>query len=87
MILDLAPDSDVQWRTFNAKLRNQIRKAEKSGLQFVAGHLELLDGFYEVFTRNMRDLGTPVYGDSFFATFWNHSPTLRAFLLSTMKRE
>jgi serine/alanine adding enzyme len=51
---------------FNAKLRNQIRKAEKSGLQFVAGHLELLDGFYAVFTRNMRDLGTPVYSKSFF---------------------
>jgi FemAB-related protein (PEP-CTERM system-associated) len=25
-----------------------------------------MDGFYEVFCRNMRDLGTPVYGKSFF---------------------
>ena len=66
MILDLAPDTDAQWRSFNAKLRNQIRKAQKSGLQFVAGHLELLDGFYEVFARNMRDLGTPVYPKNFF---------------------
>jgi FemAB-related protein (PEP-CTERM system-associated) len=66
MILDLAVDVEAQWRTFNAKLRNQIRKAQKSGLQFVAGHLELLDGFYEVFARNMRDLGTPVYAKSFF---------------------
>jgi len=32
----------------------------------VAGHLELLDGFYEVFARNMRDLGTPVYAKNFF---------------------
>lgn len=66
MILDLAPDTEAQWRSFNAKLRNQIRKAQKSGLQFVAGHLELLDGFYEVFARNMRDLGTPVYAKNFF---------------------
>jgi FemAB-related protein (PEP-CTERM system-associated) len=66
MILDLAPDIDAQWRTFNAKLRNQIRKAEKSGLRFEMGHLELLDGFYEVFARNMRDLGTPVYAKDFF---------------------
>ena len=66
MFLDLAPDVDSQWRSFNAKLRNQIRKAEKSGLQFVAGHLDLLDGFYAVFSRNMRDLGTPVYSKSFF---------------------
>jgi serine/alanine adding enzyme len=66
MLLDLAPDVDSQWRCFNAKLRNQIRKAEKSGLQFMVGRLELLDGFYAVFARNMRDLGTPVYGKSFF---------------------
>jgi len=80
MILDLAPDSDVQWRTFNAKLRNQIRKAEKSGLQFVAGHLELLDGFYAVFTRNMRDLGTPVYSKSFFRNILEAFPdTTRIF--------
>jgi serine/alanine adding enzyme len=66
MVLELAADMDSQWRAFNAKLRNQIRKAEKSGLQFVVGHLELLDGFYAVFARNMRDLGTPVYSKSFF---------------------
>jgi hypothetical protein len=51
-----APDSDVQWRTFTAMLRNQIKKASKSGLQLAAGHLAQLDGFYAVFTRNMRDL-------------------------------
>ena len=51
---------------FNAKLRNQIRKAEKSGLRFVVGRLELLDRFYDVFAHNMRNLGKPVYGKSFF---------------------
>jgi serine/alanine adding enzyme len=66
MFLALAADIDSQWRAFNAKLRNQIRKAEKSGLQFVIGRLELLDRFYEVFAHNMGDLGTPVYGKSFF---------------------
>lgn len=66
MILDLASDVDSQWQIFNAKLRNQIRKAEKSNLQSLIGHVELLDGFYEVFARNMRDLGTPVYAKSFF---------------------
>lgn len=67
MLLELAPDPDSQWKAFNAKLRNQIRKAEKSGLQTVVGGLELLDGFYDVFCRNMRDLGTPVYGKEFFS--------------------
>jgi FemAB-related protein (PEP-CTERM system-associated) len=73
MILPLAPDSESQWKGFNAKLRNQIRKAEKSGLVPVVGQIELLDGFYEVFARNMRDLGTPVYAKEFFRN------VLRAF--------
>lgn len=66
MILDLSRDEDAQWKALDAKVRNQVRKAEKCGLTAVCGHLELLDGFYEVFCRNMRDLGTPVYGKSFF---------------------
>lgn len=66
MILNLAGDVDAQWKAFNPKLRNQIRKAEKNGLQFIVGHLDLLDDFYEVFARNMRDLGTPVHDKKFF---------------------
>ena len=80
MLLDLATDVDAQWSGFNAKLRNQIRKAERSGLQFVAGHVELLDGFYAVFVRNMRDLGTPVYSKRFFRNILEaFSDTTRVF--------
>jgi FemAB-related protein (PEP-CTERM system-associated) len=68
MALELAGDAGTQWQGFNAKLRNQIRKAEKSALSAVVGGTELLDDFYTVFARNMRDLGTPVYGKKFFAT-------------------
>jgi FemAB-related protein (PEP-CTERM system-associated) len=66
MILDLAANEETQWKGFNAKLRNQVRKAQKSGLKFVIGQTELLDGFYDVFAHNMRDLGTPVYAKNFF---------------------
>ncbi len=66
MILDLEHDVDAQWSRFNPKLRNQIRKAQKSDLSVKIGSVELLDGFYTVFCRNMRDLGTPVYGKKFF---------------------
>lgn len=66
MILDLEKDEEPQWKALDAKVRNQVRKAEKSGLTSIRGHLELLDGFYEVFCRNMRDLGTPVYSKDFF---------------------
>jgi FemAB-related protein (PEP-CTERM system-associated) len=66
MILDLEKDIEAQWECIDSKTRNQVRKAEKSGLKVLFGNTELLDGFYSVFSRNMRDLGTPVYGANFF---------------------
>ena len=66
MVLGLTDSIELQWQVFNAKVRNQVRKAEKSNLQPVSGHLELLDEFYQVFAHNMRDLGTPVYAKKFF---------------------
>lgn len=74
MILSLNQDESAQWKGFNAKLRNQIRKAEKSGLEPIIGHLDLLDGFYDVFVRNMRDLGTPVYSKEFFKNVLEEFP-------------
>lgn len=74
MILDLKKNEEDQWSGLDAKVRNQIRKAEKSGLQAVTGGMELLDGFYTVFCRNMRDLGTPVYGLSFFRNVLEEFP-------------
>ena len=66
MVLELAGSTEDLWKAFDPKLRNQIRKAQKSGLHFGRGHLDLIDDFYEVFARNMRDLGTPVYSKQFF---------------------
>lgn len=67
MLLELAQDAESQWQGFNAKLRNQIRKAEKNGLSVAVGGKELLKSFYTVFARNMRNLGTPVYSQKLFA--------------------
>jgi FemAB-related protein (PEP-CTERM system-associated) len=58
MLLPLRSD---MWNQVDRKVRNQIRKAQKSALTAVTGGAELLDEFYTVFARNMRDLGTPVY--------------------------
>jgi len=54
------------WDRFDRKVRNQVRKARKSGLEAERGGAGLLDEFYRVFARNMRDLGTPVYARRFF---------------------
>ena len=66
MWLRLPATADALWSAVDRKARNQVRKAEKSGLQVVDAGPEGLDEFYHVFARNMRDLGTPVYGRRFF---------------------
>lgn len=67
MLARLETTAERAWETLDRKVRNQIRKAEKSGLVAAAGGAELLDDFYAIFCRNMRDLGTPVYARRFFA--------------------
>jgi FemAB-related protein (PEP-CTERM system-associated) len=63
------PDSvESLWAsTFKAKLRSQIRRPMKEGMMARTGD-EQLDAFYEVFSRNMRDLGTPVLPRAFFSS-------------------
>jgi FemAB-related protein (PEP-CTERM system-associated) len=71
-----------QWDGLDRKVRNQVRKAEKSGLQGTHGGIELVDAFYEVFAKNMRDLGTPVYGIRFFREVLSQFPsTTRVFVV------
>ncbi len=64
MILELPNSSEVLWKNFKAKLRSQVRKAEKNGCCFTWGGIEQLDLFYQVFSLNMRDLGSPVHSKS-----------------------
>ncbi len=64
--LALPRTADELWKQLGTKVRNQIRKGEKSGLQVNWGGLELLPEFYAVFSQNMRDLGTPVYAPELF---------------------
>ena len=54
------------WRLRPLKVRNQVRKGQKADLTVAWGGEELLPDFYEVFSQNMRDLGTPVFGRSLF---------------------
>ncbi|MGH9429007.1 MAG: FemAB family XrtA/PEP-CTERM system-associated protein, partial [Terriglobia bacterium] len=75
LTLDLESSVDSQWNGLNAKVRNQLRKAEKAGLCVQRGRSELLDDFYTVFARNMRDLGTPVYGMPFFQAILTNFPS------------
>jgi FemAB-related protein (PEP-CTERM system-associated) len=54
------------WARLDSKVRNQVAKGRKNGLTVHWGGEELLGEFYDVFSRNMRDLGTPVYSRKLF---------------------
>lgn len=66
MRLELPRAADALWKSFKPKVRNQIRKGESNDLTIHWGGEERLAEFYDVFSRNMRDLGTPVFGRSLF---------------------
>ncbi len=66
MRLPLPSTPAALWDRLSPKVRNQVRKGQKCGLSVLWGGVDRLDDFYDVFSRNMRDLGTPVFGRSLF---------------------
>ncbi len=74
MLLDLPEDPDVLWKSIGAKRRSQIKRPEREGASVQVGGLDLLDDFYAVFSRNMRDLGTPVYAKKLFKNILEEFP-------------
>lgn len=67
MLLALEGSAETLWASFKAKLRSQIRKAEKNGLtvELQTGPAGVSD-FYTVLAENMRTLGSPVHGRAWF---------------------
>ena len=66
VLMDLPTDAEVlMTEHFRAKLRSQIRRPQKEGMEARFGE-DQIDDFYSVFSRNMRDLGTPVLPVRFF---------------------
>lgn len=74
MQLDLPSSSEKLWQSFSSKLRSQANRPQKEGLYARTGKTDELDSFYEVFSINMRDLGTPVYPKSFFKNILEEFP-------------
>lgn len=74
MRLPLTGDADALWKSFPSKLRSQIGRPLKEGMIAKFGGLDELDNFHRVFSVNMRDVGTPVYGKSFFANVLKEFP-------------
>jgi len=67
MLMEMEGNAESLMRSFKSKLRSQVRKTFRDGLQVRIGGIELLDTFYRVFAENMRDLGSPVHSKNWFS--------------------
>ena len=79
VVLPLPDTVEELWSTtFRAKLRSQVRRAQREEMEVRFGVNEA-SAFYDVFRRNMRDLGTPVLPKQFFRALTGHFPDETVF--------
>ena len=74
-MLPVAATAEARLRRLDKKARNLVKKSQSYGMTAEFGGLELLNDFYNVYRRNMRDLGSPSYSRRFFAEILNSFPS------------
>jgi len=73
-ILELDPNPEVVWRErFKKNKRKMITRSKKQNLTF--SWTDKVDNFYKLFSRNMRDLGSPVHSKDFFKNILAEFPS------------
>ncbi len=65
---------ETYWKKLDARVRNQVRKAEKSEVTLKRGGADQLDAFYSVFCVNSKSQGSPVHSRRFFESVLNRMP-------------
>lgn len=74
VLLDLPSSEDALWKKLPAKVRSQVRRPQKEGIEVRVG-LDQLEPFYSVFAAHMRDLGTPTQSLAFFSAIAEAFPS------------
>jgi len=74
MVLALPDNKTALWQSFSSKLRAQINRPKREAPQVLFGHTELIDDFYAVYARNMRDLGSPLHSKQFILNILQQFP-------------
>jgi serine/alanine adding enzyme len=81
VVLDLPGSAEALMKSFESKLRSQVRRPGKEGVTYRFGP-DQVGPFFQVFARHMRDLGTPTqprrlfeaiaqtFPDVWFGTAW-----------------
>jgi len=63
----ILPDAEQNMAAVPRNQRRSIRIAQKHGLTTRVGGLEMLDGFFRVYSESVRNLGPPVFPRALFA--------------------
>jgi len=74
MQLKLPATTEELGKSLGSKIRSQIRRPLRENPKISVGSIEFVDRFYRIFSRNMRDLGTPVYPKSMFVEIMRRFP-------------
>ena len=72
--LALPADPTQLWKSISRHKRKNVNTAERAGLSVVFGGEEHIDFFYEVFSHNLRDLGTPMFGKALLRNILSEFP-------------
>lgn len=87
LCLPLPHAPEELWDSLKPKVRNQIRKAQNADLTTCNGRDEMLSEFYTIYTRNMRDLGSPPHSMRFFRLILDSFPeSARLFVVRLADR-
>jgi len=81
MRLTLPASAEEFGKTLGAKTRSQIKRPIREDPEVSIGGIEIVDRFYVVFSRNMRDLGTPVYAKAMFDDILRRFPEESSIVL------
>jgi hypothetical protein len=65
-IADLESTKEAQWERLPPACRRAVRSARKKGVRFKRGKEELLGDFYDIYSANMKRLGTPAHPRKLF---------------------
>lgn len=79
--LSVQRDPEAQWGQLSSERRNRVRKAQKGGLSTSLCGEERLHEFYDVWSRNMRDLGSPAHSVAWFRNVLQTFPDRSGLLL------
>lgn len=66
MWLELPDSEQAMWDQLKTKVRTKVRKSRKNDLEVSQGRKELLGEYYAIYSRTMRDLGSPPHSRRFF---------------------